>query len=128
MLYVNIFFKTFAQLAATALVTAQGYSWAVEDAVVSAETAGLGVLLAAIGALIAAGYAYVRSPATTALQKALRSGLQFLLGGASALVINTWADIVSVPSVLVPTVIGAVLAFLITYLQNQPAPPPSPTA
>jgi hypothetical protein len=127
MSYLSIFWRTFAQLASAFLVTVQGYDWAVEEFEANIESVAVGLIAALLGATVAAGWAYVRSPASTALDRSIRSAVQWVLGGLGAVVINGWADLASLPSILVPTLIGAVIAFGITFLQNQPAPQPSTT-
>lgn len=117
--YWQIFWRTFAQLSAAALVTLQGLDWTVEGFNASSSKAGLALVLALIGALVAAGWAFVSSPATTALNKGLRSAVQAILGGIGAVVVNTWADVVAMERIVVPTIVAAVLAFGITYFQNQ---------
>jgi hypothetical protein len=121
MTYWNIFWKTFAQLAAAALATLQGLDWTIEGFNASSSKAGLALVLALIGALVATGWAFVSSPATTPVQKGLRSAVEAILGGVGAVVVNTWADVVAQERIIVPTLVAAVLAFAITYFQNQTA-------
>lgn len=123
--YWSIFWRTFAALATATLVAAQGYDWASGDYKTKVAQLGFGLLLALIGALTAAGWAYVRSPAVTALDKAIRSLVQYLLGAVGAVVINSFADLVSLPKLLVPAIIGAVIAFGLAYFSNQGTVPPA---
>ncbi len=123
--YVQIAFKTFAQLAAAALVSLQGLDWTVEGFNASSSKLGLALVLAAIGALVAVAWAFVSSPAVSALQKASRSAVQAIAGGIAAIVVNTWADVVTLPRLIVPIAVAAVLAFGVTFFSNQ-APPVQP--
>jgi hypothetical protein len=116
--YVRIFTKTFASLAAAALVGAQAYDWSSTGYKVSALHTGLLLLAAVIAALIAAGWAYARSPATTALQKATRQFIEVVVSGAGVLAFNEAADVVDFGKLLTTLVIGAVLSFGTTYLMN----------
>ncbi len=119
MTYWRIFWKTFAQMAGGVLVAMQALDWTVESFNASSSKLGLGLVLAAVAALGAVGWAFVRSPATTAVQKAIRSAVEAVLGGVGALVVNTWADVVAAERLIVPTLAAAVFAFGITYFQNQ---------
>jgi len=124
----GIFWRTFAQLTAAALVTLQGLDWTVEGFNVSSAKAGLALVLALVGALVAAGWSFVGSPAVTALQKAIRSGVEAILGGVGAVVVNEWADVTDLERLIVPTLSAAILAFGITYFSNQtPTPTPATT-
>lgn len=121
--YLNIFMRTFAQLAGAALLTLQGLDWTVESFNASSSKAGLALVLALIGALVAAGWAFVSSPATSAVAKGIRSAIEAILGGVGAVVVNTWADVVSLERIVLPTIVAAILAFGVTYFQYQePAP------
>jgi len=123
--YLNIFVKTFAALATSALLAAQGYDWSGGDLRVNAENLGLALVLAAVGALIAAGWAYVQSPATTALQKAVRAAIQAILGGVGVIAVNSFADFVQLGAIIVPTLITAVLAFGVTFLSYKDSTAPT---
>lgn len=125
--YWSIFWRTFAGLATATLLAAQGYDWA-SGYEANAKQLAFGLLLALIGGLLAAGYAYVQSPAVTALEKAVRSLIQYLLGAVGAVAINSFADLVALPKLLIPALIGAVLAFLVTYFSNQGTVPPAVTS
>jgi hypothetical protein len=119
MTYWTILWRTFAQLAGAALLTLQGLDWTVEGFNASSSKAGLALVLALVGALVAAGWAFVGSPATTAVAKATRSAVEAILGGIGAVVVNTWADIVAIERIAVPTLVAAVLAFGVTYLSYE---------
>jgi hypothetical protein len=123
--YWSIFWRTFAGLATAALLAAQGYDWASGDYKARATQLGFALLVALAGGLIAAGWAFVRSPAVTALDKAIRSAVQFVLGAGAGVVVNTFADLVSVGKLVVPAIIGALLAFAVTYFSNQGTVPPA---
>lgn len=119
-IYWNIFWKTFAQLAAAALASAQVYFVTQSNAnTVNLSVTGFALVMAFLGALIAVGTAYVKTPATTALQKALRSGVQALVGGVATWAINSVADVVATERLLVPLAVSVVLAFGVTYFQSQ---------
>jgi len=122
MKYWQILWRTFAQLAGAALLTLQGLDWTVEGFNASSSKAGLALVLALVGALVAVGWAYVGSPATTALQKATRSAVEAILGGVGAVVVNTWADVVALDRIVVPTIVAAILAFGVTYFSYQQKP------
>ena len=117
--YWTIGWRTFAQLAGAALLTLQGLDWTVEGFNASSSKAGLALVLALIGALIAVGWAFVSSPAASAVQKAIRSGVEAILGGVGAIVVNEWADVVDLQRLVVPTLVAAVLAFGVTYFSYQ---------
>jgi hypothetical protein len=128
MLYWNIFWRTFAQLAAASLLVIQVPDLIDEQWIKNTGGAvGLAMLSALIGGLIAAGWAFVRTPAVTALDKAVRSAIEKILGGLGALVFNTWAEVVAVPKILIGTIVVAVLSFAVTYFQYQ-GPVPVPDA
>lgn len=122
--YWNILWKTFAQLAAAALLAVQGYSWVAENFNASAAATGWALLGAAIGAVLAVLWAFVTSPAVTPLQKALRSAAEKLAGALSGLAIADAADLIEASKLVIPTIVAVVLAFAITYFQNQDAPTP----
>jgi hypothetical protein len=115
----SIFWRTFAQLAAAALLAVQGVDFLAGDVVNNATALGLALLMAFIGAVIAVLYAFARSPAVSALDKALRSAAQALAGGLGALILNEAADLLALPKFLLGLAVTVVLAFAITYFQNQ---------
>jgi hypothetical protein len=123
--YVSIFVRTFAALATTALLAAQGYDWASGDYRTNATQLAFALLVALAGGLIAAGWAFVRSPAVTAMDKAVRSAVQWILGSGVGVVVNSFADFVTIGKLVVPAIIGAVLAFAVTYFANQGTVPPA---
>jgi ABC-type amino acid transport system permease subunit len=123
--YLTIFFRTFAGLALVALLAAQGADWTdTGDFAVTAQVLAFALLMAAIGGLIAALWAFVASPAGSTLGRSLRSAVQAFLGTPiAALVIDSPDDFDSLPELILPAVIAAVLAFAVTYLSNfAPAP------
>ncbi|HEY9013446.1 MAG TPA: hypothetical protein VIM84_00060, partial [Gemmatimonadales bacterium] len=94
----------------------------------NAIVVGLGLLGCVIAALVAVGTAYTKfGPAETALQKALRSAVQALVSGLSAVGIATVADLVALPPVLITMGVAVVGAFVVTFLSYQGAPPVSGT-
>lgn len=124
--YWTIGWRTFAQLAGAALLTLQGLDWTIEGFNASSSKAGLALVLALVGALVAVGWAFVQSPAVSAVQKAVRSGVEAILGGVGAVVVNEWADVVDLERLVVPTLVAAVLAFGVTYFSYQQPAPPGP--
>jgi len=128
--YWKIFWRTFAQLALAVLLVIQ-----VPDLVDStwirntAEATGLGLAASLLGAVVAVLWAYIGTPAATALGKAFRSAAQALAGTLGGLVLTQTSDLLTVPKVIVGGLISIVLAFAITYFQNQgPVPPPAATS
>lgn len=117
----NIFWRTFAQLAAGVMGAALLVDWTT-DYKTAGVTVGLGLLTAAVGGLVAAGWAYVKSPAETPLEKAVRSLIQFVVSGLGVIAFNSLADLTSFPKLAVPIAVGAVLSFGLTYFQNQTEP------
>lgn len=122
MIYFNIFWRTFAALESAVLVAAMAWDWATDFKVNVSKLAFLSLAPLA-GAIGAAGWAYVRTPAATAGGKALRAGAEKLLAGAGLLVINNWADVLTLPNLVVPILISAVLSFGVTLLSYQGEPP-----
>lgn len=124
----GIFARTFAQLAAAALLAVQGYDWTTSDQIKNnGYLLGLALLAAVVGAIIAAGWAFVQSPATTPLGKATRTAVQTVLGGLTAVVFNTASDVVQFGHLLPPLLISAVLAFAVTLLSYVSPPVTQPT-
>lgn len=122
----RIFWRTFAQLALAALLAVQGLDWTdLADVKVNASTLGVALLAAVVGGIVAMLWAYGATEASTALEKAIRSAAQAAAGGLGAIALNTAADVVALPALLVGIAVTVVFAFGITYFQNQPAPAPS---
>lgn len=117
-IYWQIFWKTFAQLAASGLLAYQGYNVVQGNGTANLATLGFVLLAAALGAVVATGTAYWKSPATTAIQKAIRSGVQALTAGIATWALNSWQNVVSTEKLLIPLAISVGLAFAITYFQN----------
>lgn len=115
----QVFWKTFAQLALATALAAQGYDWASGGRKSSFAVLGFGLLMAFLGALVAGVQVWLGSPAVTALEKAIRSFVQTIVGAIAALVINSVASVVEFTHLLVPLLISAALAFAVTYFQNQ---------
>lgn len=129
LVYWKIFWRTFAQLELAVVLAAQAMDWSTAGNQFALNTDKLGALslMALLGALIAALWAWGLSPATSAIQKATRSAIQALAGGLGAITINSVADIVALKTLLVPLVLAVVFAFAVTFFQNQaPAPVPAP--
>ena len=123
--YLTIFFRTFAGLALVALLAAQGSDWTeTGDLAVNAQVLGFALLMAAIGGLIAVGWSFASSPAGSTVGRALRSAVQAFLGAPiAAMVIDDSGDFDQLGELIVPALVAAVLAFVVTYLSNfSPAP------
>lgn len=124
---VAVFARTFAQLAGAALIAVQGYDWTTGDQIQNnGYLLGLALLAAVIGALVAAGWAFVGTPASSAVGKAIRSGVEKLIGGLGAVAFNSAADVVEFSRLIPALLIAAVLAFAITYLSYVSAPAVQP--
>lgn len=119
----NIFWRTFAQLALAALLAVQGLDWTnAADVKVNGTTLGVALLAAVVGGVVAVLWAYAATPATTSVEKAIRSAAQAAAGGLGVLVLNSLADVVKVPALLIGIAVSVVFAFAVTYFQNQPTP------
>lgn len=125
--YWSIFWRTFSALELAVIGAAVAWDWASDFKGNAAKLAFLS-LAPFIGAVAAAFYAAATSPATTALEKAIRAFLQAIAGGLAAVVINVPADVVALPNLLVSLGIAAVGAFLVTYFSNQGTVPPATTS
>lgn len=121
-MYLNIFWRTFAALETAVMAAALGWDWATDFKVNVSKLAFLS-FAPFIGALGAAGYAYVKTPALTALGKAIRAAVEKLVAGVVLLAVNSFADVLAIPNLLVPVGIAAVLSFVLTYLSYQGEPP-----
>ena|SRR6185436_17970905 len=123
----SIFWRTFAQLALAALLAVQGLNWTnPEDVKVNATNLGIALLAAVVGGLVAVGWAYSGTPATTAIEKAKRSAVQAAAGGIGAIALNQVADVLAFPTLVIGVAVSVVFAFFITYFQNQAPPAPVP--
>lgn len=121
----SIFWRTFAQLALAALLAVQGLDWTnAADVKVNGTTLGVALLAAALGGVVAVLWAFGATPATTAVEKAIRSAAQAAAGGLGALVLNSVTDVLAVPALLLGIGVSVVFAFAITYFQNQNQPAP----
>jgi hypothetical protein len=125
LVYWNIFWKTFSQLASASL-TAIVLGDATLNSNASPELIGLALFTSFIGGLVAVGIAFVRSPATSALAKATRSAVEKLVALIVAIPINSTADIVTFPKLVLGGLTIVVLSFVITFFQNQGSPAPTP--
>jgi len=124
--YWSIFWRTFTTLSVSILVGAQALDWSTDKVVVNATNTGYLLLGAAIGGVVAVGWAFVSSPATTALAKAERAAVQALLGSAiGAVTITNASDVLALGDLLAPAGAAIVLAFVVTYFQNQGGTPPA---
>lgn len=120
---VAVFARTFAQLAGAALIAVQGYDWTSGDQIQNnGYILGLALLAAVIGAVIAAGWAFIGTPAATPVGKATRSAIEKVLGGLGAVAFNSVADVVEFSRLIPSLAIAAVLAFVITYLSYVAVP------
>lgn len=122
MIYVNIFWRTFAALESAVILAAMGWDWATDFKVSVSKLAFLS-FAPLIGAVGAAGYAYTRTPAPTALGKAIRAFVEKAVAGVALIAVNSFADVLTLPNLLVPIVIASVLSFIFTYLSYQGQPP-----
>ncbi len=119
----SIFWRTFAQLALAALLAVQGLNWTNPDDVkVNATNLGIALLAAVVGGIVAVLWAYAGTPATTAVEKAVRSAAQAAAGGLGAIVLNELGDVLELPTLLIGVAVSVVFAFFITYFQNQVPP------
>lgn len=124
-MYLSIFGRTAGALALTVLLAAQTLDWSDQDKVIASGTiVAFGLLAALIGGLLAVGWAFVATPAVTALGKALRAAVQALIAAPLAgVVISSTSDFVELEKLVIPTIAAVVLAFLVSYLSNRvPAP------
>jgi hypothetical protein len=126
--YWSIFWRTFAAAAAVALSAALTWDWAATNAKVNAVQLVVLLGAGAVAGLLAAGWAFVRSPAQTALDKAIRSLIETVVAGLGVIALNSVADWVALPKLLVPLVITAVGHFVLTFFQNQGTVPQQPPA
>lgn len=124
---VGVFVRSFAQLAAAALIAVQGFDWASGDEIANNGYAlGLALLAALIGALVAAGWSFVGTPATTPLGKAIRTAIEKIIGGIGVVAFNSAADVVQFGHILPPLLIAAALSFVITLLSYVSPPVVTP--
>lgn len=125
--YWSIFWRTFSALELAVIGAAVTWDWA-SDFKTNATKLLFLTLAPFIGAVAAAIWSYVRTPAVTAVEKALRAFAQAIAGGLAAVVINVPADVVALPNLLVSLGIAAVGAFLVTFFSNQGTVPPATTS
>jgi hypothetical protein len=116
--YWSIFWRTFSALELAVIGAAVAWDWTTDFKASATKLAFLS-LAPFIGAVVAAIYAYVRTPATTALEKAIRAFLQAIAGGLALVVINTPADVIALPNLLVSLGVAAIGAFIVTFFSNQ---------
>lgn len=123
-MYVAIFTRTAGALALTVFLAAQTLDWSDREKVVaSGSIVAFGLLAAVIGGLLAVGWAFVATPAVTALGKALRSAVQAALAAPLAgVVITSTSDFAEVGDLVIPTIAAVVLAFVVSYLANRTPP------
>lgn len=122
----SIFWRTFAQLELAVVLAAQGMDWATDSGkwTLNADKLGAMTLGALVGGVIAVLWSWATTPASSAVQKAFRSAAQAAAAVLGGLVFNSFADVASAAAIVVPGVVGIVLAFLVTYFQNQGELPP----
>jgi hypothetical protein len=123
----GVFTRTFLVLAGSVLLAVQGLEWA-DGTLIGNNvlTLGLGLLAAAVGAVLAVAAAYIAGPATTKLQKSVRAFLEKIVAGIGVVAFSTAADVVAFGKLVVPLLIAAVFAFAITYISTEPPPVPTP--
>jgi hypothetical protein len=114
---VGIFFRTAAVLGLAALGAVQGFDWASGDQISNnSYMLGLTLLAVLVGSSVAVGWAFVKSPATKPLDKALRAAVEKIVGGVGAVALNSWVDVVSLRNLLITLVIAAAFSFVGTLL------------
>lgn len=125
--YWSIFWRTFSALELAVVTAAMTWDWASDF---KANAAKLMLLTVApfLGALGAAFYAAGKSPAVTAIGKAVRAFFQAVGGGIAVIGINSFADVIALPNLLVPLIITAVLSFAVTFFSAQGTVPPATTS
>jgi len=121
--YWSIFWRTFSVAAAAVLGSAEIYKALVDNVRLGVDVLLAGLIMAAIAGLLAAGQAWVASPAVTPLGKALRQAAQVALGTLATVVITVPTDLLQLGPVLYPGIIATVLAFFFTLFANQGPPP-----
>lgn len=87
---------------------------------------GLGVLTAAMGALVAVLWAWRRGTAISALDKAIRAAIEKVAAGLGTVAFNSVADLMTFPNLmrlLIPSAIGAFVVTYLGYLGAVPAKP-----
>jgi hypothetical protein len=122
-IYWSIFWRTFSVAAAALLGSAEIYKALQDDFSIGADLLLAGLIMAGLAGLIAAGHAYVASPAVTPLGKAIRQAFQVALATLATVVITVPTDVLNLGPVLVPGAIATVLAFFVTLFANQGALP-----
>src|SRR5688500_8390601 len=101
--YWSIFWRTFSQLASAGLLALGGLDLFTEVSA-GATAIGLVLLSSAVGGLVAAGWAFRSSPAVSALDKAIRSAVEKLLGVIVLFTYNSIEDVVNNGRLLVASV------------------------
>lgn len=117
--YWSIFWRTFSVAAAAVLGSAELYKALVDDVTIGADLLVAGLIMAGIAGLLAAGHAWIATPAVTPLGKALRAAGQVALGTLATVAITVPTDILNLGPVLVPGIIATGLAFFVTLFANQ---------
>lgn len=117
--YWSIAWRTFSVAAAALLGSAEIYKALQDDFTIGTDLLLAGLIMAGIAGLIAAGHAYVASPAVTPLGKAIRQAVQVALATLATVVITVPTDVLEIGPVLVPGAIATVLAFFVTLFANQ---------
>lgn len=124
---VGIFVRTFAALAGAGLLAVQGYDWSSSDTIRNNGYAlGLMLLSAVVGSIVAVAWAFVASPAGTALEKGFRAAVEKVVGGLGAVAINSQADLVGMGKLIPSVLIAAALAFFVTLLSYVSPPKVTP--
>jgi len=126
MTLMSIFWRTFAALALPYFGVLATVDWLAADWRAPLIALGLGLLTAALGALVAVGWAWQRGPAVSALAKALRAGAEKILAGLATVVFSQVADLMVLGNLLRLLIPAAVVAFVVTYLQYLGAVPAQP--
>lgn len=116
----SVFWRTFAALALPVVLAAQALDWAVTGNWTSNTIIfGLGLLGAAVGALVALLMAASLGFAETPLGKALRAFVQALAQVLSGFVFVKVADLAQDVKLLEAGIPVVILAFAVAYFANQ---------
>lgn len=126
-LFITVTALTFAQLV-TGPLLAVAAALALPDPNYHAlaVTGGIAAAGAFIASLAAGFYALKVGRAVTAIQKAWRTLFEGVGQVLSGIVINQAGDIIALPKLIAPLLIGVVLSAGVTWLQNLHQPPPLP--
>ena len=122
------FFRTFSAAMVGVMGAALLVNWTTEYKVGLIQLA-LGTLTAALAGVAAYFLALSGRQADSPAMKALNTFWQILAGGIAPVIIAEVADLVTLPRILVPVVVGAVVGAAQTFFQTslEPPTPPAPS-